>query len=360
MPDMLEAIRPMEGQGAYNRSSGVQAAGLAPAIALLESAAAAVPLDSSNEPVFVVDYGSSAGRNSLAPMATAVGALRTRLDPGRAINVVHTDLPGNDFAALFGTLAEAPESYLKADRAAFAFAVGRSYFQQILPADSVTLGWSSWAVQWLSRAPTRIPDQVQAAYSRDPAARDAYHQQAAEDWRIFLACRARELRAGARLVIVTMATDARGDFGYAPLLDALYAGLKSLVADGFMREDEFRRMLIPTVGRSKAEFEAPFARAGQFEGLSLDDLEIFPGEDRIWSAFEKAGDAGAFGAAWARFSRGSVFPTLATALEGADEARRARFYDRLEGGMAARLREAPARVQIPLAKMVVAKARLQA
>lgn len=359
MPDKLESIHPMEGQGAYNRSSGVQAAGLAPAIALLERAAAAVPVGSSSEPVFVVDYGSSEGRNSMAPMATAARTLRARLGPDRAINVVHTDLPGNDFAALFETLAEAPESYLKADRAAFAFAVGRSYFEQILPSDSVTLGWSSWAIQWLSRTPALVPDQVQAAYSRDPETRGAYRRQAAEDWRTFLACRARELRSGARLVIVTMATDARGDFGYAPLLEALYGGLKSLVADGFMREAEFRRMLIPTVGRSKADFEAPFADVGRFEGLSLSDLEIFPGEDRIWAEFEKTGDVVAYGAAWARFCRGSVFPTLADALEGADDARRARFYDRLEVGIAARLRDAPVRMQIPLAKMVVAKERHQ-
>ena len=358
MSDKLESIRPMEGQGAYNRSSGVQAAGLAPAIALLERAAAAVPLGSSGEPVFVVDYGSSEGRNSMAPMAKAVSALRARLGPDRAINVVHTDLPGNDFTALFEMLAGAPESYLRADRAAFAFAVGRSYFEQILPSDSVTLGWSSWAIQWLSRTPALIPDQVQVAYSRDPPTHNAYRRQAAEDWRTFLACRARELRSGARLVIVTMATDAQGDFGYAPLLDAIYAGLKSLVADGFMREAEFHRMLIPTVGRSRTEFEAPFAEAGRFDGLSLCDLEIFPGEDRIWSEFALAGDAGAFGAAWARFSRGSVFPTLADALDSADDPRRAQFYDRLEAGIAARLRETPVRMQIPLAKMVVAKERV--
>jgi SAM dependent carboxyl methyltransferase len=355
MSDRLESIQPMEGQGAYNRSSRVQAAGLTPAIALLEQAAKVVPLGSSREPVFVVDYGSSEGRNSMAPMAKAIGALRPRLGPERAINVVHTDVAGNDFGALFAMLADATESYLKTNRAVFAFAVGRSYFEQVMPQSSVTLGWSSWAIQWLSRTPAFIPDQVQVAYSRDAAARDAYRRQAAEDWQIFLAQRSRELVPGGRIVIVTMATDDLGSFGYAPLLDAMYSALKDLAADGFMREDELHRMVIPTVARNRVDFEAPFARSGQFEGLSLIDLEVFPGEDRVWSDFEKSRDADAFGAAWARFSRGSVFPTLADALEGADASRQVQFFDRLEMGIASRLAKAPVGMQIPLAKMIVAK-----
>jgi hypothetical protein len=33
------------------------------------------------------------------------------------------------------------------DAAAFPSAVGRSFYQQILPSGSVTLDWSSWVVQ---------------------------------------------------------------------------------------------------------------------------------------------------------------------------------------------------------------------
>jgi hypothetical protein len=187
---------PMEGKGAYNRSSSVQEAGSLPAIALLERAARKVALPPSPGLVVIADYGSSEGHNSLVPMAAAIRALRERVGRERAIFVFHTDLAGNDFTALFQTLANDPDSYLRNDPAAFA-AVGRSYFQQILPTSSVTLGWSAWAVQWLSRVPCAIPDQVQVAYSRDAAARSAFAEQAAEDWRRFLTIRSRELRPGA-------------------------------------------------------------------------------------------------------------------------------------------------------------------
>ena len=347
----------MEGKGAYNQRSGVQAAGSMPAIGLLERAARAEALPLSPEAVVIADYGSSAGHNSLAPMKVAIGALRERIGDERAIFVFHTDLPGNDFTALFQTLESDPESYLRNDPATFAAAIGRSYYEQILPACSVTLGWSAWAVQWLSRAPGPIPDQVQVAYSDDAAVRSAFAQQAAQDWRAFLEMRSRELRPGGRIVVLTMATDDDGDFGYRPLLDAIYATLNDMVDHGLVRKEELRRMVIPTVGRSREQFMEPFARGGHCAGMSIEDFDLFHGEDRIWSQFEASGDAAAFGAQWAGFSRASVFPTLATGLDVAEEdSRAAGFVDRLENGVAERMSAGPTRMTIPLAQMTLVKA----
>jgi hypothetical protein len=94
----------MEGHGVYNRSSRVQAAGLSPAVPLFERAAKTVTLATAPEAIVIADYGSSEGRNSLAPMAPAIRSLRDRVGPEREISVVHTDLPGSDFSALFKTL----------------------------------------------------------------------------------------------------------------------------------------------------------------------------------------------------------------------------------------------------------------
>lgn len=346
----------MEGQGAYNRHSRVQAAGLLPSLTLVEWAAKAVPLAPGLPPIVVADYGSSAGRNSLKPMTVAIGALRERIGPGQTISVVHTDVPENDFTALFQTLATDPDSYLRNEKAVFASAVGRSFYEQILPSNSVTLGWSSWAIQWLSRAPAIIPDHVQIAYSHDPVAREAFAQQAARDWRTFLAARNRELCPGGRLVVITMALDDAGDYGYRPLLDAIVATLNEMVDAGFVGGEEARHMVIPTVSRGQAEFTAPFANGGQFADLSIEHLEVFIGEDQIWAQFEAIGDATTFGAEWAAFARAAVFPTLAAALDGGrDDKRSAQFIDRLEAGVASRLAATPERMKIPLAQMLFLK-----
>ena len=166
---------PMEGRGGYNRRSAVQAAGASPALPLLEQAANEVVLLVGRSAVIVVaDYGSSEGRNSLAPIGRALAILRGRAGRDRAISVVHTDQPGNDFNALFDMLATDPESYTRHDPAVYASAVGTSFYRQILPSECVTLGWSSWAVQWLSaqlveyavRSQPRLGGACPAAFSK--------------------------------------------------------------------------------------------------------------------------------------------------------------------------------------------------
>lgn len=353
-----EAAKPaaMEGQGRYNRSSQVQAAGLSPAVPMLERAAREAALPGGRLPIVIGDYGSSQGHNSLAPVGAAIDVLRERAGQEQAISVVHVDQPENDFAALFKTLRDDPQSYLKRDAAVFASAVGRSFYEQVLPAETVTLGWSSWAVQWLSRAPAVIPDQVQVALSDDAEVREAFHRQAAEDWRRFLAARAQELCAGGRLVVLTMAADDRGEFGYRALLQALYGSLIEMAQSGAIKQEELRRMVIPTVGRRREDFLAPFGAAGSFTGLRVEEAEVFLGEDHIWADFERDGDAQTFGARWAAFSRASVFPTLAEGLEdGSDPGRFEAFMTRLEGMTAARLATRPERMLIPLARLLIAK-----
>jgi hypothetical protein len=203
---------------------------------------------------------------------------------------------------------------------------------------------------------SQIPDQVQVAYSQDPAAQAAFARQAAEDWRSFLAHRGRELRPGGRLVVLTMAVDEAGNFGYGRLLEAMHAALVGLVEEGVVRAEEARRMVIPTVARSRADLEAPFVEGGRFAGLSIEQLEVFLGEDRIWAEFEGDGDAHAFGAQWAAFSRASVFPTLAGGLDcGRADPRAAAFVDRMEADVTAWLAAAPERMLIPLAKMLLVR-----
>ena len=349
------APAPMEGKGSYNRNSAVQQAGASPAIATLVRAAEQISLPDAPSPIAIADYGSSQGHSSLAPMAAAIHALRGRVDAARPISVFHTDLPGSDFSALFGLLTTDPQSYLRWDGLTYAAAVGRSFYEQILPAQSINLGWCSWAIQWLSRAPAPIPDQVQVAYSADAATRAVYARQAAEDWQCFLRHRGAELASGGRLIVVTMALTEDGDFGYRPVLDALYAALRDRVGEGFMSEAELHGMAIPTVGRSLPDIEAPFA-AGSFAGLTIEDARLFLAPDPIWEDYARNGDARAYGARWAAFSRSSVLPTLALALSDPGPERTLTFLGRVEAGMADRLAAAPRKFPIPLAIVDLRKA----
>jgi len=351
-------VRPEQaGTPHYSQSSRLNAAGLRSAISVLERFADEVPLPQPHHPIVIADYGAGDGHNSLLPLTAVIGRLRARTRPEHAVLVAHTDLATNDFTALFQTLADDPDSYLKYDSATFPSAIGRSFYQQIMPSASVTVGWSAWAVQWLRRVPVPVPDHIHVAYSAADTVRSAYARQAAEDWHEFIAFRGRELRPNGRLVVLTMGVDEDGNTGLRQVIQALAAELDAMCADGVLTEDELAGISLPMVSRSAKDFVAPFAPKGRFEGLSVEHLEVFDAEDRYWAQYRVDRDAEAFGARWAAFARASVFPLLAGGLDCADNgSRRAVFADRLERGLARRLAADPQQAQIPMALVVLHKA----
>ncbi len=81
----------MEGGGFYNRHSAMQASGVAALLSLWEAACLTVPIEEGA--LTIVDYGSSQGRNSMAPMRIAINGLRGRRGQAVPIEIVNTDLP---------------------------------------------------------------------------------------------------------------------------------------------------------------------------------------------------------------------------------------------------------------------------
>ena len=357
MPESSIVVRPEPiDSGSYTAGSRLQAAGLRRAITLFEQAADVVPIPRSPRPIVIADYGAANGHNALLPIGAAIGRFRARTRPEHSVLVTHTDVPQNDFTDLFRTLTDDPDTYLKKDHASFASAVGRSFYTQILPSNSVNLGWTSWAIQWLGRIPAPVPDHLVVAYSSDEDVKAAYAKQAAFDWHEFVAFRGRELFPGGRLVVLTTATGDNGEFGHRPLFKGMHAELADLAAQGLVTEDEVHRMCIPIVSRRAADFLSPFAPKGRFEQLEIDHLEVFDAEDRFWTQYQVDHDAEAFGAQWAAFARASLFPTMSAALEGGRaDPRSAEFMDRLEAGVAARMAAEPEEMQIPLAQLVLWK-----
>ncbi|MGK2879520.1 MAG: SAM-dependent methyltransferase [Mycobacterium sp.] len=357
MPESSIVVRPEPPEAhAYTASSRLQAAGLAKAIKLFESAANEVPLPRQPAPIVIADYGASTGHNSLLPIGAALKVLRTRTRPEHPVLVAHTDVPDNDFTALFRTLADDADSYLHRDRAIYCSAVGRSFYSQVLPSNSVTLGWTSWAVQWLSRTPAEIPEHIHVCRADDETVHAAFLRQAAEDWHEFVAFRGRELAPGGRLVVLTMGLTDAGDFGMQPLFDATVTALQICAEDELVSLDEVAAMSIPITGRRERDFLMPFAPSGRFEGVSIEHLEEFDAGDRFWRQYEIDGNAAAFGKRWAGFARAVTFDVLASALGGdSAQARATPFKDRLETELASHLAANPAPMQIPLAALVLAK-----
>lgn len=340
----------MEGQGAYNRNSRLQASGIVKALPYLESAALRVALDSDTQPIVLADYGCSQGANSLLPMETAIRNLRPRLQNARAISVFYIDQPLNDFN-LVEVLSSHPQRYSLCEPNVFPSVIGRSFYEQVLPADSLHLGWSSFAAVWLSRVPSLIPDHIFAPCATGET-RAAFERQAAEDWETFLSIRSREMRPGARLVAVLPTTRPRGSYTFTEFMNVANAVLREMVDEGAITAAERARMVLLSYPRRKDELLAPFAASGQFQGLVMEECEAHLLPNPAWLDYQRDGDAEALARTQAAFFRATFTLSLAAALNGIKQRD---FAGQLEERMVRLLTKDPMPANCAVQVIVVAK-----
>jgi hypothetical protein len=348
----------MEGNGAYNKHALSQAASASIAIPQLQRAVEKMELQPSEDPIIIADYGSSQGKNSLLPMGCAIRNLRPRIGANRPICVFHVDQPTNDFNSLFEVLTSDPSRYELSQANVFPCAVGRSFYEQVLPSQSVHLGWSSSAAMWLSRVPSLIPGHFWSVRSTGTA-RAAFETQAAEDWESFLSLRAREMRPGARLVVVLPTPpDDLESSGIAGLMDSANAVLEDMVAEGAITAGERAAMVLGAHPRKKCELLAPFAKDGYFQRLAVENYDELGLPDAAWTEYLNAGDKEVLASKRARSFRSTFMPSLASALrrvrDGDCEAINA-FADRLESGLTRRLMNNPAPWNILIQSITLAK-----
>lgn len=342
--DAMATPAAMERGGFYNDHAQHQAAGGAHGMPLIPLAFEGM---TPAEPIVIADYGSAQGRNSLGPVAAALGEVRRTAGAGVPVSVVHTDQPGNDFTALFELLRDDEASYLRDDPAVFASCVGRSFYGQILPPASVTFGWCSFAAHWLSAAPVADAGHLWARMTR-PEVRRLFAARSAADWRTFLACRARELRPGGCLVVVQPSLREDEPTTFPVLMGWAQAELEDMERTGLLRPAERARMTVLLYERHPSDVRAPFAD-GDFEGLRLKAEEVREMPDPLWPAYVADGDATALADRHLGFFRAPFNPSLLAALDGdRDAAFRAGFTAGLETALRRRMVAAPQPLLSPM------------
>ena len=340
----------MQGDGFYNRHSALQEAAIRSVQPIWRSVVEAAAV--RNDSFVLADYASSQGKNSLPPINLALDRI-LRLAPATAsIEVIHTDLPSNDFSSLFATLETDPDSYLRRDPRLCALAVGRSYFRPILPAGKVDLAWNSWSLQWLSRLPQPIPDAIFIDCSNDFKTRQAFADQMRADWETFLTCRSAELAPCGRLFSMFVAD--RPDLaGWRPFWDGLWTVLAEMKAEGALTAAELDAISLPVGARTVEDLQAPFNADGVFAQLRLELLEMIEGPDPFWDAFIETGDAVTFGWRWSNMARAVVGPIIAEALarDPDKDRRESEIFERF----AMKIANSPQRVAHCLAVVVLAR-----
>jgi hypothetical protein len=342
----------MEEGGSYNLHAKVPADGGNLALPYLEAAAQFCTLRTGSDPILIADYGSSQGKNSLAPMRAAIRCLRIRVGSERPIAVTHVDQHANDFNTLFGVLHSDPERYSLDEPNVFPSAIGRSFYENVFASEQVDLGWSSYAAVWLSRVPALIPGHFVCLASTGDV-RAAFDRQAAEDWKLFLSLRARELRAGGRLVVVLPGLSDAGGSGFESIFNCANAVLEELIDERVIGGDERKRMVLGTYPRRRSQLLEPFTAEGQFQSLSVEHCELFDLPDAAWADYQMDRSVQALVARHAAFFRAIFVPSLGSAIRNAG--RRQAFTDRLERRLKERLSESLTPVHSFVQVIVLAK-----
>jgi hypothetical protein len=342
----------MESGGSYNRHARIQVAGAHLALPHLEQAVREIPLDGAAQPVVIADYGSSQGKNSLTPMRAAIAAVRARTGPDKPILVAHIDQAANDFNTLFDVLHRDPERYSADDPNVFPFAIGRSFYERVLPDQHVDFGWCSYAAVWLSSIPSLVPGHFVGIWGQGEVLAK-FERQAADDWKLFLSLRANELKPGGRLVIVLPARNDDGIAGLEPLFTCANNSFAELVSEGAITAEERSRLVLGCYPRRTDELLAPFLKGGEFDGLTVELCELSAVANSAWAEYERDHDAEALAARHAHFFRSAFAPSLASTFP--DPERGAIFADLFEAKMKLYLTDHPEPLPSFVQTMVLAK-----
>ncbi len=254
----------MRGAGYYSSHTVGAKAVINAAGDLVLDALSRMDLSPSAAPFAIADYGAADGGTSLDMVRRVIAAIRERA-PERPITMTYTDLPHNDFSALFrlmhGLLPGASERPIGAEPGVFTFASGTSFYRQIFPDGSLSLGFSATAMHWLSRLPGEIARHVQAV-SASPAERAVFRRQSLEDWTTILLHRARELQPGGRLVLANFCVDEEGRYlgntGGVNMFDTFAKHWRGLHQAGVISEREYRAATFPQFYKTLGEFVSPF------------------------------------------------------------------------------------------------------
>jgi hypothetical protein len=311
----------MKGAGYYDRHSGAQRSSIQALQDWIDDAATTLPLPAAPRPVTVLDLGSSEGGNAIRLMRALVAGLRRRT--GQPVQAVYSDLASNNFNRLFANLEEARRDRLF-PAGVYSSAVGGSFYGPLLPPGTVHLATCFNALHWLDRLPeVPLPDGI--AYRRPhpsrpgltvtPEATAAFSRQADQDLVRFLECRARELVAGGKLLLVSPGDTEQARGGDGPL-DVLNDACLDLVAAGRLQREQYERLTLPCYLRTVAELLAPLEREGSpvRGAFTVERAQALEAPTPFGVEFRRSGDVAAYATAYTGFVRAFTEPVVQAPL----------------------------------------------
>ena len=285
----------MRGGGYYSAVTKGAKDAIDSATPLILEAIHRLPDRDTSAPFTLTDMGCADGGTSLDLVRQAISAVRDRW-PHRSICIVYTDQPRNDYNSLFHLIHGLTplSSYLEDSTGVYVLASATSFYQQILPAATLDLGFSATAMHWLSRKPCDLAQHVHALCAAGPELA-AFAEQGQWDWETILLQRAQELKPGGRLVLVDFCKDEAGQYtSRVHMFDTVNALWRRFVTEGVINSEEYVRMTLPQYYRTVEEFTRPLtdlASPAYRAGLRVEQCETRAIPCPFAAAFRQHGDA---------------------------------------------------------------------
>ncbi|HUV22400.1 MAG TPA: SAM-dependent methyltransferase [Gammaproteobacteria bacterium] len=293
----------MSGGGLYSLATIGAKHVIDAATPMVLEAIGSLPLQSVTSGFTLSDMGTADAGTSLSMITRAIDAVRARA-PQAPITVIYSDQPRNDFNALIANIygLGSYESYLERHRAIYPLVSGTSFYKQIVPSETLDIGFSATAMHWLSTKVCNISNHVQAVGAQGEELA-AFRQQAHRDWRQILLHRARELKPGGKLVLINFARDEQGRYlgntDGINMFDTFNQIWLDFLAQGRISRAEYENMTLPQYYNSVEEFSAPLLDRSDpvyQAGLRLDHIETRIVKCPYAEAYGEHGDAARFAA----------------------------------------------------------------
>ena len=253
----------MKGGGYYSQRTRGAKDVIDNAVSMLEDAVAALPARTTERSIQIADYGAADGGTSKQAIYRTISALRKRY-PQHQVTVTYSDLPGNDYSTLFRNLTgvddDSDDNYLKDFGNVFVNACGIGFHSQLMPDQTLDIGFSATAMHYVSEKPCQIPNHVHMV-GASGSALDAFSRQARDDWNRILLSRAAELKPGGRLVFMNFGIDEDGRYlgntGGINMFNTFNDIWNELHEEGSITHDEWVDATFSQFYRTREEFCAP-------------------------------------------------------------------------------------------------------
>ncbi|CAF0979567.1 unnamed protein product [Rotaria sp. Silwood1] len=195
----------------------------------------------NSTPLIIADFGSSHGQNSIQTMKIIIEYLSTTNKLRASPLIIHNDLPTNDWTRLFQLLIN--------DNSYRGLANGCSFYEECLPRNCLSIGFSSASLHFLSKKPCNINNHCYVHFANENE-REIFKYQSKIDFNLFIKYRSQELQSGGVLILNIPCVNENGEMGFNFYFDLIYKCAQSLTS---LTSQELRDFTIPFYLRSLSE-----------------------------------------------------------------------------------------------------------